>query len=363
MKQYRVGIVGCGRMGGTIDDEVTQEDQWWQYRPVSHAAAYQAVEETTLTALADSDARKLEHFAQRYNIPDGHCYTDFRQMIDHEAPDIVSVTTPAGGHAPITVYAAQHGVSGIFCEKAMACSMDEADAMLEACRANNVAFNLGTSRRYHPGMRTMREVIRSGRIGAPDLLVHKGWLGLLLHSGSHTFDTMLYLLGDPELKSVQGQLRSQTHKDGTVSAPRYDPEANRFLGQDAFESDPGIDFVTVLFKGGVRAHLVRLQPCYEFEVFGSEGSVGFNHYNKGWIRPSIKDGAIERMPFPEFRPESFTKCMIRDLIESIEAGSLGHLEASHRGMEVSMALAQSHIEGRRLVEIPMTNRSLCVPNY
>ena len=148
-----------------------------------------------------------------------------------------------------------------------------------------------------------------------------------------------------------------------LSAPRYDEQTNRFLGEDPFESDPGFEFATVLFKGGMSAHLVKVGPCYEFEIFGSEGSVAFNHHNKGWIQPTIKDGSIDRIPFPIFQPESFTKCIIRDLIESMKTGTLGHLEASHTGMEIAMALAMSHLEGGRLIEVPMTNRSLRVPNY
>ena len=265
-------------------------------------------------------------------------------------------------HPETTVFAAERGVKGIYCEKAMSSSMEEADAMLEACQKHNVAFNLGTSRRYHPGMEAMRSVIERGEIGAPQALLHKSWGGLLLHSASHTFDTILYLLGDPEVQYVQGRLRTAVHGN-TVSAPNYSAEHNRFMGKDLWESDPGLDQATIMFKNDVSAHLIRVGPLYEFDVVGETGSVAFNHYNQGWIQPVIKDGATDRIPFPTFRPTSFTIRIIRDLIRSIEQGTLGHLEVSHRGMEIAMAVAQSHIEEGRQIWFPLSNRVLQVPNY
>ena len=350
-------------MGGTIDDEVKPGRHWWEYRPVSHAAAYAEMDETNLAAVSDVNEEKLTRFADRYAVPAEHRYTDYKQMVAVEDLDILSVTTPADSHAAITVYAAEQGVSGIYCEKAMACSMTEADAMREACRSGRVVFNLGTSRRYHPGFGKMREIIESGRIGKQEILVFRGSLGPLLHSGSHVFDTLLYLLGDPELESVQGRLRTIVYPNDVVGAPRYDALQNRFCGRIPFECDAGIDHATIVFKSGLRAQLTRVESCAEYEVFGSDGSIAFNNFNQGWIRPALANGSIDREPFPAFEPESFTKCIIRNLIESIETGTLGHLEVSHRGMEIAMALAQSHVEGGRLVRIPMSNRSLLIPNH
>ena len=364
MKHYRVGIVGCGRMGGLIDDEVVDSgEQWWDYRPISHAPAYAAIEKTDLVAIADNNNEKLQNFSTRYPVEPNHRYADYREMIEREQLDILSVTTPSTVHAETTVFAAENGVKGIYCEKGMACSMEEADAMRDACRRNNVPFNLGTSRRYHPGMQAMRRVIDKGEIGPLQTLIHKGWGGLLLHSASHTFDTILYLLDDPEIEYVQGELRTMEHENGTVSATNYSAEENCFMGNTLYESDPGFDHARIVFRNGISAHHVRVGPCYEFEAIGTIGSVAFNHYNKGWIQPAIKDGSTDRIPFPSFQPRSFTINIIRDLIQSIECGSLGHLEASHQAMEISMAVAQSHIENGRCIPFPISNRTLKVPNY
>ena len=155
--QYRACLIGCGRMGATIDDEVNDN------LPFSHAAGYAAVENVDLVAVSDSITEKVETIQKRYNVPEG--YTNYHEMIEREQPDIVSVATRPGSHAEITIFAAKNGVKGIYCEKSLCCSMAEADAMVEACTNHNIKFNYGTNRRYQAIYWKMRELIEAGEIG------------------------------------------------------------------------------------------------------------------------------------------------------------------------------------------------------
>ena len=133
-KKYRVGVVGCGRMAGSIDDEMPAG---YPGLPYSHAATYAAIEDTDVVAAADPAEQKLEAFCKRWEVPGK--YADYRQMIEKERPDIVSVCTRQPLHAEVTVFAANHGVRGVYCEKAMASSMAEADAIVNALEQNGVA--------------------------------------------------------------------------------------------------------------------------------------------------------------------------------------------------------------------------------
>src|SRR3954447_13577204 len=131
----RAAIVGCGRMGGTIDDEVHHTPI---VLPYSHAATYAAVDGVALTALADTDGQRLAGFGERWGVPEAHRYLDYRELIERERPDLLSITTPATSHAALAVYAAEQGVRGIWCEKAMACSLAECDAMVTAVERHGV---------------------------------------------------------------------------------------------------------------------------------------------------------------------------------------------------------------------------------
>ena len=141
-KTYTAALIGCGRMGATIDDEVRDRPNSFLWLPYSHAAGYTGVDRTDLIAVSDVDMEKAETIGERYNA--SKRYADYREMIEKETPDIVSIATRPATHAEITVFAAEHGVKAIYCEKPLCCSMAEADAMADACGRYNVRFNYGT---------------------------------------------------------------------------------------------------------------------------------------------------------------------------------------------------------------------------
>ena len=197
----RAAIIGCGRMAGTIDDEVAG------YPPIvppySHAATYAAVEGVDLVALADVDPGRLASFGERWQVAPEHRYTDHRELLARERVDLVSVTTPATSHAALVVDAAARRVRGIWCEKAMACSLAECDAMVEAVERHGAKFNLGTTRRWHPAVFTLRAMLEAGELGRlAGRRRLRRWCAAAQRS--HTCDLLLRLAGDPAVEWVQG---------------------------------------------------------------------------------------------------------------------------------------------------------------
>ncbi len=78
-KIHKVCLIGCGRMGATIDDEVKDRPHSNLWIPYSHAAGHVAVESTELIAVSDVMQEKVEAVQKRYNV--ANCYTDYREMI------------------------------------------------------------------------------------------------------------------------------------------------------------------------------------------------------------------------------------------------------------------------------------------
>ena len=142
MTKYRVGIIGCGRIASTIDDEVVNSDH---LLPYSHTASYMEVEPTEVVAAADIDEAKLVAFKKRWGTT--VLYTDYEQMLAKEALDIVSVTTRTAQRPEIVVKTAKAGVKAIWSEKPISQSLREADEMIAACWAAGVKFAINCSRR------------------------------------------------------------------------------------------------------------------------------------------------------------------------------------------------------------------------
>ena len=80
----------------------------------------------------------------RYGVPEERQYLHYREMIEHERPDIVSVATQPEQRAGIVIDVVERGIRAVYGEKAMAASLDEADAMVEAVERNGAVFNMGT---------------------------------------------------------------------------------------------------------------------------------------------------------------------------------------------------------------------------
>jgi predicted dehydrogenase len=342
--ELKAAIVGCGRMGGFIDDEMTNYPDF--VPPYCHAGAYVAAPETVLVAAADVVEAKLNALADRWNVPGR--YTDYREMILNEKPDIVSVTTRPETHAAITIFAAENGVKGVYCEKPLCCSMDEADAMLEACAKHGVQFNLGVNRRYQDVFWKIREAIEGGVIGSLQS-VSAYSAGSALWTHTHTTDMLLYLAGDPEVTFAQGH---------AAVAPS-DFEDNRT------ENDPSILNAYFQFANGVHG---TMTPCsgYEFEAHGSKGKIrsrGNGHACE--IHLFDGHGFAQLVESPEWVRSSGAVNCVQDLAHAVLNGGTtrGNLHVSCRSQEMIQAVIESERLNGARVPLPMTNRALYIGRW
>jgi predicted dehydrogenase len=91
-------------------------------------------------------------------------YVDFRELLDREDIDAVTIVTPDHWHAVMSVWAARAG-KHIYCEKPMTLTIAEGRAMVEAVRRHGVVFQTGSHERSRRTTRFGCELVRNGRIG------------------------------------------------------------------------------------------------------------------------------------------------------------------------------------------------------
>lgn len=355
MQTNRLAIIGLGRMGSTIDEEVVGYPA--VARPFSVAASCGNVNDGLeprrkgsdrfeLVAGADLVAEKRAAFSDRWGMP--AVYEDFGRMIDEQAPDLVAICTKAENHAELAVAVAESGVKMIFLEKAIACSMAEADRVLEACRVNKTLMNTGVMRRFNNRYAVVREAIAEGKIGEPKVAVHYA-ASSLMHGHIHSMDTLSYLLGDPRITKVKGELNLS---DGDFDRKRltYDPRGT----------------YQMTFDNGVEAWTVPAGQ-WEFEVLGSEGTIrSMNNGVGADLRVSrgeaVKRPQWESVPFEMPEGKSPTVSCLEDLADALEHDHppIGNIEVTHHITEACLAVAQSHIEGNGWVDVPGVDRDIYV---
>jgi len=139
----RVGIAGLGGMGST------------------HARAYAALPNVQLVAGADPLPEQRESFAEQFGAK---VYEDHREMIRAECLDVVSICLPTDLHSESAVSAAQAG-RHVLCEKPMALSLEQCDAMLAAAQEAGTLLMVAQVLRFWPEYARIKELADSGRLG------------------------------------------------------------------------------------------------------------------------------------------------------------------------------------------------------
>ena len=114
-----------------------------------------------LTAVAAPREGPREEARTRYGV---QTYATVEAMCSSSDVDVVWVCTPNMFHAEHTIAAAEHG-KHVICEKPMAVTLEEAQAMVEAINRNGVRYVQGHSKLFDPPVRRMREIVSSGELG------------------------------------------------------------------------------------------------------------------------------------------------------------------------------------------------------
>ncbi|MEE2659239.1 MAG: Gfo/Idh/MocA family oxidoreductase [Candidatus Latescibacterota bacterium] len=186
---YRVGVIASGRIAR------------------EHGRGWSECENTEIAAISDSHPEALESYAKDFNVKS--TYLDYREMIAKENLDIVSVCSWDPQHAEMTIAAAAGKPQAIICEKPMAVSLGEGEAMVIACQRNDVKLAIGHQRRFYSSWTEARRLIADGALGEPKRL----WTGVragMMNTGTHGIDFQQYALGDCGAEWVMGAVERKT---------------------------------------------------------------------------------------------------------------------------------------------------------
>ncbi len=119
-----------------------------------------------LTALVSGDPAKARAAAARYGVPERsiYSYETFDQIAGNPDVDIVYVCLPNSMHAEYTIRAAKAG-KHVMCEKPMAVSVAEAEAMIAACKAADRKLMIGYRCHFEPYNLEAMRLARAGAAG------------------------------------------------------------------------------------------------------------------------------------------------------------------------------------------------------
>ncbi|WKN41055.1 Gfo/Idh/MocA family oxidoreductase [Tunicatimonas pelagia] len=148
-KKYTTALIGSG---------------WWGMNILREAIA---ADRSKVVALCDVDQRQLDQAMEetgKLTSDRPKRYTDYRELLAAEKPEIVIVATPDHWH-PLQTIAAVEAGAHVYVEKPIGHTVNEGKAMVQAARANNRMVQVGTHRRVSPHNISGMEFLKSGRAG------------------------------------------------------------------------------------------------------------------------------------------------------------------------------------------------------
>jgi UDP-N-acetylglucosamine 3-dehydrogenase len=144
MEKLKVGVIGCGSIA--------------QHR---HLPEYAFNKNVELVAVCDINEERAKQVAEKLGVK---AYTSYEELLQSGEVDAVSVCTPNYLHAPISIAALNAGVH-VLCEKPMATSKEEAEAMIEAAQKSGKKLMIAHNQRFVKSHQKARQLIESGEIG------------------------------------------------------------------------------------------------------------------------------------------------------------------------------------------------------
>jgi 1,5-anhydro-D-fructose reductase (1,5-anhydro-D-mannitol-forming) len=164
-----------------------------------------------LSAVCSRDPEKARRVAEQYGAE--HACDSLEHMLKNPALDALYIATPNNVHAAQAIEAARAG-KHVLCEKPMALTERDCEAMIEACARQRVKLGIVLQNRHHPAHVEARRLVRSGALGTVSVaraqygnslvaaVMRRGWRadpaiaggGALMGTGLHPIDLLRFLL-------------------------------------------------------------------------------------------------------------------------------------------------------------------------
>lgn len=324
-----------------------------------------------IVAVCDILPEKMEALLEKFDLQsDGFIkrYTDYKEMIETEKPELASIATESGIHAEIALYCIDKGVNVII-EKPMAMSMEDADKIIKAAEEKNVKVSACHQNRFNVAIQELRKALEAGRFGKLSHgSIHVRWNrdhgyydqaswrgtwaqdgGALMNQCIHGIDLLRWMMGD-EIEEIYGVTRQQFH--------------------DYLEAED-VGMAVVKFKNGAIGTIEGTTNVYPknleetLYIFGENGTVKIGGTSTNNIDVwNFADETEEDAPKKDLKEATSNvygnghTSLFADVIDAIENDRTPYVDAiaGRNALEVVLAIYKSQKEGK-LVKLPLMDFS------
>lgn len=337
----KFGIIGCGSI--------------CRHR---HAPELAANPQAKIVAFCDIVPERAEEMVDLYG---GKAYTDYKDVLAIDEIDAIVVCTPNYLHAPITIAALKAG-KHVLCEKPMATSAAEAEAMIKAAKEAGKFLMIGHNQRLMPPHVKAKEILQSGKLGrvltfkttfghaGPEswcvdkslktwfFQKDKAFVGAMGDLGVHKADLMRWLLGE-EIVEVGAFVATLDKRYENGELINVDDNATVILRTESgiignlvasWTYRGGEDNGTILYceKGVMR---IGYDPDWQVQITYRNGEK--EYYSVGAI-------ATNERQVTSHVSETFVDCIVNNRPPEISG------EEGYKALKIILACLESNATGR-----------------
>jgi myo-inositol 2-dehydrogenase / D-chiro-inositol 1-dehydrogenase len=281
-----------------------------QFQAECLATAISMIEyEMTVVAVASPTAAHAQGLAARFKIP--RVYSDYRELAQDKEVEAVAITAPNALHCEMTIAMAQAG-KHVICEKPLCVTLEEADRMIEACRANGVLLLYAEELVFTPKYLKAKEMADSGAFGKVHLVKqsekhfgpHSDWFwdvgrsggGALLDLGCHGIAWAWWFLNRPKMVSTLCHLGTYVHAaktkadDEAVTILEFEGGAFSIIENSWARRGGMDDRIEVYGEGGLTiANLHMGNALQTYSEYGFGYAVEKAPTTTGWSYPVFEE--------------------------------------------------------------------------
>ena len=203
-KTIQCAITGLGRIGSTLEQDRLRE------KPASHAGAIANHPDCILVSGCDPVKRQREEFSRTW--PGARLYTQSKEMLRNETPDIYHIASWTDTHPLLLEEAIDCGIPVIVCEKPLANTDQSLTGVLAKAENKTSRIIINHERRFSQDYRAARQIVKGKKFGNLHTISARLYMGktrpageVLLHDGTHMLDIIRFLSGNElEIRHVSG---------------------------------------------------------------------------------------------------------------------------------------------------------------
>ncbi|QLG47102.1 Gfo/Idh/MocA family protein [Costertonia aggregata] len=339
MKKLGVALVGLG-----------------SYSTYQLAPALKDAEHCYLAGIVTGTPKKEKEWMEKYGIPQSNVYNydNFDTIANNDDIDIVYVVLPNSMHADFSIRAAKAG-KHVICEKPMAVSVDECDAIIEACKKANVKLSVGYRMQSDPYTNEVKRLVKEKPFGNVQYVssdaayISRGNPGQWRLNKSLSGGGALVNMG---VYSIQSNIYGVGMNPISVSAQEFSTRPDYFKNTDETIT------AQMEFPNGTVAHMFTSHNANANRLFVS--------FEKGWIElnPCHSYGPLsgrtskgETIAYPH---KSQQMLQMDDFAKHILTGTPNVTpgEMGKRDMIIVEAIYKSISEGGKQISLDLGNMGI-----